>query len=82
MGKINKSDTTPEMEAKAEEYRLEMLKNKCQHFAVGTWIMMNNRRGEIMCRTARRAGGVSFLIHWEDGTSSIIKPHALNRRNK
>lgn len=80
-GKISKSDTTPEMEADAEAWRQKMLAKKCQHFAVGTWIMQNNRRGQILRYTTRRdnSGVVLLRIRWEDGSMSAIEPHALNR---
>jgi hypothetical protein len=76
-GKISKSDTTPEMEAKAEEYRLAMLKKQCLHFAVGTWIMYNNIRGEILDRY-QWDGTTYLLVQWEDGSVSRTEPIALN----
>ena len=42
--KISKSDTTPEMEAKAKEYAEIMRQRKSQHFAIGTGIVYNRRR--------------------------------------
>lgn len=75
-GKISKSDTTPEMEREAEEWRQKRLTQICQHFAIGTWIMSNNRRGLI----ADIVEPGTLKVLWiDDGSASIVRPHALNR---
>lgn len=74
MGKINKSDTTPEMEQAGALAREQMKSKKCQHFEEDTFIMLNNRCGKIVSRY----DGL-LLILWEDGTLGDVLPHALNR---
>lgn len=78
MGKISKSDTTPEMEREAETWRQKRLAETCQHFAVGTWIMSNNYRGQILSRY-QDAQSTLLRVLWEDCTVSVVQPYALNR---
>lgn len=70
-GKISKSNTTPEMEAKAERFRLLMASKKCMHFALNTYVMRNNVRGKITAMS--KDGGSQLWVEWEDGTSGPIR---------
>lgn len=52
----------------------------CQHFKKRTWILQNNRRGEIVaemtCKCIRSEK--SLRVAWEDGSVSVVRPMALN----
>lgn len=54
-----------------------------KHFTVGTWIVMNNRRGEVTRKFAVwERGGILdkyLTVRWEDGSVSDVMPIALNR---
>ena len=69
--KYSKSNTTPEMEAKAAEYRSLMAEKKCMHFALDTHVMRNNVRGKITAMS--KDGGSQLWVEWEDGTSGPIR---------
>lgn len=77
--KISKSDTTPEMEKRDADARASLSEKVCQHFAVGTSIHRRYQRGEIIERFSTD-GSTYLRIRWEDGSVSLTKPHALNRR--
>lgn len=48
---------------------------KCEHFAGGTRVTMNNRSGEVV----ENLGDGLLTVGWDDGSMSTIKPIALNR---
>lgn len=80
--KISKKDQSPYQIDEDRRALEELSKKKCQHFAVGTFVMMNNQRAEILHRNhpiQRRDGAVVLTVRWEDGRLGVIKPFALNR---
>lgn len=74
MIKMSKSGTTPEMERADALAREQMKGKRSQHFAVDTYIMLNNRRGKVLINYDG-----FLLVEWEDGSLGDMRPHALNR---
>ena len=77
MRKLSKSDQ--KLTSEEEEARLDWFANrpKSQHFAVGTDVVSNNRKGTII--NERVYGNrVRKLVKWHDGgISSIWRPLCL-----
>lgn len=74
MKKISKSDTTPEMEERANTGIARLLNKKSQHFAVGTYVMRRYARGLIT--RLSKDGGSKLIVEWENGEiEAIPNPH-------
>lgn len=84
MKKISKSDTTPEMEERANTgiARLQTIKSK--HFTVGTFVQMDNKTMEVLDVVERPIPyrETYLLVRFDDGSMRLIKPYALNRRTQ
>lgn len=70
MGKISKSDTTPEMEKRDAEARTTLLQKKCMHFEIGTWVLRAGIRGKITGMS--KDGGRFLWVEWENGIQGPI----------
>lgn len=78
--KISKSDTTPEMEKRADEARAEFRKLKSLHFTPGTFIWCDGNRGEVLTTYTCKCmfGDKMMSVRWDSGVTTEIQPKALN----
>ena len=72
MEKLSKSDKLDKDEEARIRDDLMNPKAVCQHFATGTWVVTNNRRGKVLAK----GHGVMF-VQYEDGATEILRPYAL-----
>ena len=69
--KISKSGTLDkEQEAKDKEWLAN--KKESQHFQVGTWVVYEDRRAEVICN---RWG--LLVVRYEDQTIQILRPWGI-----
>lgn len=73
MRKYSKSDQDPNQVHEDAAALEAMSAKKSQHFAVGTWVVCQNRRAEVVSRP----GNGFMLVKWEDQTTDILRPNAL-----
>lgn len=72
MGKLNKSDD-PQSVQRIVEFP------PCKHFTEGTFVVQNNRRGEVLHVGQISYGGQrELMVRWDDGKTSIVRPFALS----
>lgn len=77
MRKISKKDQDPTQVEQDGAALAVLAGKKSEHFAVGTYVMANNRRGEIL-ESLQLSTGNYLRIAWEDGSITYDKPLALN----
>lgn len=74
MAKLSKSDGPQQQE--------EIARRVSSHFTVGSFVVLNNRRGEIKRvfsePEAIDVDATYLRILWDSGSVSIVKPIALN----
>lgn len=71
--KYSKSDQDPNQVHSDAAALAAMRTKKSQHFAVGTWVVIQNQRAEVVSRP----GNGFMLVRYEDQTTEILRPHAL-----
>lgn len=73
MKKLSKSDV---LDKEAEKRESDWFRNQptSQHFAVGTFVLHNNMKHEIMGRL-----GDTLTVRGEDGIWKFLRPYALRK---
>lgn len=77
MRKYSKSDQDPHQTDRDREAMAEFAKTTSQHFAVGTFVIRNHERAEVI----GRPGNGFMLVQYADGTTEILRPYALQWEN-